>query len=86
MAVTFRSRKVLDEPTQRPKEKAKKQCEVLKDGKSEKTKDKRPNSGEDAAIDNIQVKSVEVKSYVPPIPFLQRLKRRANEGRDQKFL
>lgn len=32
------------------------------------------------------MKSHEVKLYVPPIPFLQRLKRRANEVRYQKFL
>ena len=77
---------MLDEPVHKPKEKVKKQEEPLNEEEQDKTREKGPNSADAISNDNILVKLPEIKPYVPPIPFLQRLKRKANEGRYQKFL
>ena len=43
--------------------------------------EKEPNLGNDITNYHIPVKSLEIKRYVPPIPFSQRFKKKINKGR-----
>lgn len=70
---------MLDESVQTPKHVSKQQ-KVTKEESSKDKSDRVGDSGDGVVKDNIQAKSPEVKPYILSIPFLQRLRKKTNEG------